>query len=45
VPVDRDGDPAAADAARTTRLLVACVAVGFVVGIGVLVFSIWLDWT
>jgi hypothetical protein len=35
----------AADAARAARLLVVCVGIGFVLGICVLVFAVWLDWT
>lgn len=47
-PVPRtEGDPddGAEDAARTGRVLLICVSIGFSVGIAVLVFSIWLDWT
>jgi len=37
-------DAAARDSARVARLLVIWVAVGFVVGIAVLICAIRLDW-
>jgi hypothetical protein len=41
------GGPASdsADADRTGRILLYCVAVGFTAGIAVLVYAIRLDWT